>query len=107
MPGRDLVGAIANTGATLITRFKDITADGGVIELVVWRVPEPISPSIHPFKYRAVYAVDGVRVVGFDNECGKGDHRRLHDQERAYEFSTVKKLIEDSISAVAAARSAI
>jgi hypothetical protein len=92
-------------GATLITRFKDITAEGGVIELVVWRVAEPIAPSIHPFKYRAVYAVGGVRLVGFDNERGKGDHWHLRDQERAYEFSTVEKLIEDFIAAVAAARS--
>lgn len=92
--------------ATLITRFTDIAAEGGVIELVVWRVPEPIAPSIHQFKYRAVYAVGGVRLVGFDNERGKGDHWHLHDRERACEFSTVEKVIEDFISAVAAARSA-
>jgi hypothetical protein len=74
--------------------------------LVVWRVPEPVASSIHPFKCRAVYAVGGVRLVGFDNERGKGDHWHLHDQERAYEFSTVEKPIEDFIAAVAAVRSA-
>ena len=46
-----------------------------MIELVVWRVPEPVRPSEHGFKYRAA-AIDGVRVVGFDNEPGKGDHCR-------------------------------
>jgi hypothetical protein len=56
--------------AELITRFKNITPDGGVIELVVWRVPTPVPPTEHGFKYRAVYAKDGIRIVGFDNERG-------------------------------------
>ena len=60
--------------ARLITRFKDVTPEGGLIELVVWRVPEPVRPGEHGFKYRAACAIDGVRVVGFDNERGKGDH---------------------------------
>jgi hypothetical protein len=59
--------------AELITRFKSITPDGGVIEWVVWRVPTPVPPTEHGFKYRAVYAKDGARTVGFDNERGKGE----------------------------------
>ena len=92
--------------ATLITRFKDITPEGDVIELVVWRVPEPVPPSEHGFKYRAAYAVGGVRVVGFDNERGKGDHCHLQGRERAYQFTSVEQLVEDFIAAVEAARSA-
>ena len=92
--------------ATLITRFKDITPEGDVIELVVWRVPEPVPPSEHGFKYRAAYAVDGVRVVGFDNERGKGDHCHIQGRERAYQFTSVEQLVEDFIAAVEAARSA-
>jgi Family of unknown function (DUF6516) len=91
--------------ATLITRFKDVTPDGGVIELVVWRVPKPVSPSEHGFKYRAAYAIDGVRVVGFDNERGKGDHCHVRGAERRYTFASVEQLIEDFIAAVDAARS--
>ncbi len=45
-----------------ITRFKNITPDGGVIELVVWRVSTPVPPSEHGFKYRAVYAKGGIRI---------------------------------------------
>jgi Family of unknown function (DUF6516) len=90
--------------ATLITRFKDVTPDGGVIELVVWRVPEPVSPSEHRFKYRAAYAIDGVRVVGFDNERGKGDHCHVRGVERRYTFVSIEQLIEDFIAAVDAAR---
>ena len=58
--------------ARLITRFKDVTPEGGVIEFVVWRVPEPVPPSEHGFKVRAAYAIGGVRVLGFDPERGKG-----------------------------------
>jgi hypothetical protein len=90
--------------AELITRFKNITLDGGVIELVVWRVPTPVPPTEHGFKYRAVYAKDGVRIVGFDNERGKGDHCHLDGQELPYTFQGVDPLVEDFIAAVAARR---
>jgi hypothetical protein len=90
--------------AELITRFKDITPDGGVIEWVVWRVPQPVPPSAHGFKYRAVYVRAGVRIVGFDNERGKGDHCHLDGQEQPYHFTNVAQLVEDFIAAVAAAR---
>lgn len=89
--------------AKLITRFKDVTPEGGVIEWVVWRVPEPVPPSDHGFKYRAVYATDGVRVVGFDNERGKGDHCHIDGVERPYKFISIERLIEDFIAAVDAA----
>ena len=92
--------------AELITRFKDITPDGGVIEWVVWRLPQPVPPSVHGFKYRAVYAHSGARIVGFDNERGKGDHCHLHGQELPYHFTSVAQLVEDFIAAVDAARTA-
>jgi Family of unknown function (DUF6516) len=91
--------------AKLITRFKDVTSEGSVIEWVVWRVPEPVPPSDHGFKYRAVYAIGGVRVVGFDNERGKGDHCHIDGVERPYKFVSIERLIEDFIAAVDAARS--
>lgn len=92
--------------ARLITRFKDVTPEGGIIELVVWRVPSPVPPSSHSFKYRAVYSLGGKRVVGFDNERGKGDHCHLGGVERPYFFTSVEKLTEDFIAAVDAARRA-
>lgn len=90
--------------AELITRFKNITPDGGVIELVVWRVSSPVPPTTHGFKYRAVYAKNGARIVGFDNERGKGDHCHLDGLELPYVFNGVDQLIEDFIAAVAARR---
>ena len=98
------VGNIANMPAQLITRFKDVTADGGILELVIWKVPEPVPPTEHGYKYRAVYVVNGQRIVGFDNERGKGDHCHLDGKEMPYAFTGVDQLIEDFIAAVAARR---
>lgn len=100
-----VLASLSTTKARLITRFKDVTPEGGVIESLVWRVPEPVHPSEHGFKYRAAYAIDGVRVVGFDNERGKGDHCHVRGVERTDTFVSVEQLIEDFIAAVDAARS--
>ena len=76
-----------------------------MIELVIWRVPQPVPLTEHGYnKYRAVYSVNGVRVVGFDNERGKGDHCHLHGRELPYRFTSVDALVEDFIAAVDAAR---
>ncbi len=95
---------IANMSAQLITRFKNITTDGAILEVVVWKVPTPVPPTEHGYKYRAAYVVDGIRVVGFDNELGKGDHCHLDGLEMPYTFEGVDQLIEDFITAVAARR---
>jgi hypothetical protein len=54
--------------------------------------------------YRAVYVLDGQRIVGFDNERGKGDHCHLDGKEVPYNFTSVEQLVEDFIAAVAARR---
>ena len=86
--------------AELITRFRDIAEDGSGVEMVVWRVSDPVPPSEHRFKYRLVYVVAGQRVVGFDNERGKGDHKHVGDEERPYTFADVDRLIDDFIQEV-------
>jgi hypothetical protein len=100
-----IVGNIANMPAQLITGFKNANPDGSILELVVWRVPKPVPPSTHVYKYRAVYIVNGERIVGFDNERGKGDHCHSDGVESPYNFTTVEQLVEDFIAAVDARRS--
>jgi hypothetical protein len=95
---------IANMPAQLITSFKNVNPDGSILELVVWRVPEPVPPSLHFYKYRAVYVINGERIVCFDNERGKGDHCHVDDMEAPYRFTTIEQLIEDFIAAVDARR---
>lgn len=86
--------------AVLVTRFKDVTPEGGLVELVIWKVPTPVPPTEHGYKYRAVYMVNGERLVGFDNERGKGDHCHLDGVERPYVFVGVEQLVDDFIAAV-------
>jgi hypothetical protein len=54
--------------AELVIERRVVYADRDFAEMVVWRVPSPVHPSGHDFKYRLVYIVDGRRVVGFDTE---------------------------------------
>lgn len=86
--------------AQLITSIKNINPDGSILEVVIWKVPKPVPPTEHGFKYRAVYVVDGVRIVGFDNERGKGDHCHMDGKELPYAFTGVDQLLEDFIAAV-------
>ena len=69
--------------------------DGAIVEMVLWRVPSPVPPSIHGLKYSLFYGRPGIRQVGYDNERGKGDHRHYLDVEESYTFSTVEQLIAD------------
>ena len=66
-----------------------------MVEMVVWRLPHPVPPSPHALKYRLTYVVDGERLVGFDNERGKGDHVHIGADEFAYQFVDVDRLIDN------------
>jgi hypothetical protein len=64
-------------------------------EMVLWRLAIPVPGSSHHFKYRLAYVVDGVCVLRYDNESGKGDHRHISGIDEAYSFSTPEILIGD------------
>ena len=83
---------------------KRILPDGAIVEVGVWRVPRPVPPSAHDYKYRLAYVVGGVRVVGFDNERGKGDHMHVCGHERPYQFATLATLLDDFEAEVASVR---
>lgn len=80
--------------AIQILRTRNAYA-GGVIEVVVWTVPKPVPPSDHGFEYRLVFVRDGERVVGYDNERGKGDHRHMGFVQKPYKFVDVPTLLVD------------
>jgi hypothetical protein len=72
----------------------------GILEIVIWQVPEPVPPSEHPYKYRLVYVIGGKRIVGYDNERGKGDHKHLGDREVSYQFVSPQQLMADFMADV-------
>jgi len=92
-------GNIRHMKAILVRRSRNAYR-GGIVEIVIWQVPQPVPPSEHPFKYRLVYIVDGQRVVGYDNERGKGDHKHLGDRELPYAFRGVDQLMADFLADV-------
>jgi hypothetical protein len=72
--------------------------------MVLWQISGPIPGSRHRYKYRLYYGRAGTRIVGYDNERGKGDHRHRHGREQAYHFTTVDQLVADFLADVAEER---
>ena len=81
--------------AVLEVHFKQGFADGSILEMTVWRLPATDAERPHGLKYSLFYGRNGKRIVAYDNERGKGDHRHLGPIEQAYAFSTLEQLISD------------
>ena len=47
-----------------------------------------------------MYVVNGQRVVGYDNERGKGDHKHLGEREEPYRFVSPTQLMADFMADV-------
>ena len=62
--------------------------------------------SAHRYKYRLYYGYPGRRLVGYDNERGKGDHRHVGDTAQPYVFISLERLFEDFLSDIEEARTA-
>lgn len=81
--------------AKLVIRERVIFADGAIIDIKIWRVPNPVPPATHRLKYSLFYGFPGVRLVGYDNERGKGDHRHYRRREEAYTLTSIEQLLAD------------
>ncbi len=81
--------------AQSIVRAKEIRDDGSIVEIVVWRLTEPLQPCTHFFKYRLYFGAKGVCHVRYDNELGKGDHRHVNGAELPYQFVSLARLLDD------------
>ena len=81
--------------AVLLIRRRVVLAPDAFVEVGVWRVPHPVPPSAHAFKYRLAYLVVGECVLRYDNECNKGDHRHVGTVEAPYAFATPDQLMVD------------
>jgi hypothetical protein len=90
--------------AKLLFHSKRLYDDGAIVELKLWEVPVPVRGSDHSLKYSLFYGYDGQRVVGYDNEAGKGDHRHRGDREEPYAFQSVEQLVADFEADVARLR---
>jgi hypothetical protein len=81
--------------AVALVRTRIVFSRTAFAELALWRIARPVAGSTHEFKYRLAYVVDGVCVLRYDNEAGKGDHRHFNEEQAAYTFKTAGKLVAD------------
>jgi hypothetical protein len=78
----------------LLNRRVPVT-EQAFAELVLWKVPEPVSGSAHRYKYRLAFVVAGDCVLRYDNEAGKGDHKHVRGKEVKYRFVSADKLVAE------------
>ena len=79
---------------------KLVLDDGAIIQIRVWRLPSATRERPHRLKYSLFYGRPGERIVGYDNEVGKGDHRHYRDREEPYRFSNYETLIREFMNDV-------
>jgi Family of unknown function (DUF6516) len=84
--------------ARLLFRERRLFDDGAIMEMKIWRVPKPVPPTGHGLKYSLFYGYPGRRLVGYDNERAKGDHRHLGGRELPYNFVSVEQLVADFLA---------
>lgn len=84
--------------AVLIYKRRREFADGAIIEGVAWSLPQAVMGSSHLYKYRLFYGYPGQRVIGYDNERGKGDHKHYYDTETPYTFTTPEQVWRDFVT---------
>jgi hypothetical protein len=86
--------------ARLAFHDKQVLPDGSIVEMRIWEIQSSAPGSRHRLKYSLFYGRPGHRLVGYDNERGKGDHRHVQSEETPYSFKSVEQLIEDFLADV-------
>jgi Family of unknown function (DUF6516) len=84
--------------------LKRHNADGTIIDIKIWRLPELTAERPHGLKYSLFYGRPGERIIGYDNETGKGDHRHYGAVEMPYAFESMERLVQDFFADVAKER---
>lgn len=84
---------ISNMRATELVRARIVYSEDAFAELNLCQLPAPLKGSNHRFKYRLAYVVHGECVLRYDNEAGKGDHRRYAGKESSFAFTDPDRLV--------------
>ncbi|HWK61449.1 MAG TPA: DUF6516 family protein [Eoetvoesiella sp.] len=83
------------TKAKQLLRQRHNLSATGLVDIVIWEVPASLPGSNHSLKYRLAFVVEGVCVLRYDNEAGKGDHKHIGNSEVPYHFIDMDKLLDD------------
>jgi hypothetical protein len=83
---------------------KAVLPGGEIVEMTIWQLPQPSVERPHGLKYTLFYGRDGERIVGYDNEQGKGDHKHLGLIETPYKFINAEQLVADFLADIDGAK---
>ena len=86
---------ISNMFAMLMLSERHALSETSFVEMVLWRLPSPLPGSSHGFKYRLALVVNGICVLRYDNETGKGDNKHEGSVEIPYHFTSPQLLLDD------------
>lgn len=81
--------------AELLFRKREGLSETAFVDMVIWRLPDPVRGSEHGFKYRLALVAAGVCVLRYANEAGKGDHKHVQEREVPYRFIDLATLQAD------------
>ncbi|MDD5579164.1 MAG: DUF6516 family protein [Methylobacter sp.] len=81
--------------AELSIKERLVQSENSFVEVVLWRLPNPVSGSNYDFMYRLAFVVDSQCILRYDNEAGKGNHKHVGRIESAYEFESPRQLLVD------------
>jgi len=76
-------------------RNKKLVLGNIAIQERIWVVPQSVPGCSHGYKYSLALIVDGVCILRYDNERGKGDHRHFRNRESNYAFVSMEILMDD------------
>src|ERR1035437_5844405 len=86
--------------ATRIFYDKAVLPRGSIVEMTIWQLPQASAERAHGLKYSLFYGRDGKRIVGYDNEHGKSDHKHVHEVQSRYKFESLDQLVADFLADV-------
>lgn len=83
------------TAATLLENRKLALDNGTFVQIKIWRLPVKSAERPHGLKYSLFYGRRGERIIGYDDEAGKGDHRHYRKHQERHQFTTFENLLSD------------
>ncbi|EZA17940.1 hypothetical protein BW76_01100 [Escherichia coli O28ac:NM str. 02-3404] len=91
----------------LYKQFIRHLGESEYIRIRIWEVEPAVLGSQHNYKYSMAYVVDGMCVMRYDNERGKGDHKHIGSQKVSTSFVTIEQLLADFLADVESIRRGI
>jgi len=77
----------------LLYHIKRLLPEGDIMEIKIWKIP--LSDNFpEGIKYSMVYIHKNERIIGYDNERGKGHHKHYFGKEEKISFNDWNDLVE-------------